>query len=158
MTALPALPVIAVCIVFLDFAIYVQHVVFHKVPVLWRLHRMHHADTDFDVTTGIRFHPIEIILSLLIKIALVLVLGIPAVAVIIFEVVLNASAMFNHANMKLPLWLDRALRAVIVTPDMHRVHIPGTLRKPTAITASACRSGTGCSRPIRHNPAMAMTG
>ncbi|WNJ99677.1 sterol desaturase family protein [Thalassospiraceae bacterium LMO-JJ14] len=122
MTALPALPVIAVCIVFLDFAIYVQHVVFHKVPMLWRLHRMHHADTDFDVTTGIRFHPIEIILSLLIKIALVLALGIPAVAVIVFEVVLNASAMFNHANMKLPLWLDRALRIVIVTPDMHRVH------------------------------------
>jgi len=118
----PALPVIAFSVIFLDLAIYAQHVVFHKVPILWRLHRMHHADTEIDVTTGIRFHPIEIILSLLIKIALVLALGIPAVAVILFEVVLNASAMFNHANMKLPLWLDRILRTVIVTPDMHRVH------------------------------------
>ncbi|MBO6521665.1 MAG: sterol desaturase family protein [Rhodospirillales bacterium] len=119
---LPELPVVLSCILFLDLAIYTQHVVFHKVPVLWRLHRMHHADTEFDATTGIRFHPIEIILSLLIKIALVLALGIPAVAVIIFEVVLNASAMFNHANLKLPLWLDKLLRAVVVTPDMHRVH------------------------------------
>jgi len=119
---MPALAVTAGGILFLDFAIYVQHVVFHKVPVLWRLHRMHHADTDFDVTTGIRFHPIEIILSLLIKIALILALGIPAVAVIVFEVLLNASAMFNHANLRLPLWLDRALRTLIVTPDMHRVH------------------------------------
>lgn len=122
MTALPALPVIALCVVFLDFAIYVQHVVFHKVPVLWRLHRMHHADTEIDVTTGIRFHPVEIILSLLIKIALVVALGIPAVAVILFEVVLNASAMFNHANVKLPPGLDRLLRMLVVTPDMHRVH------------------------------------
>jgi len=100
----------------------VQHVIFHKIPILWRLHRMHHADTDIDVTTGIRFHPIEIILSLLIKIALVWALGIPAVAVILFEVILNASAMFNHANMRLPLPIDRALRRLIVTPDMHRVH------------------------------------
>lgn len=122
MIDLPAVPVIAFSVIFLDLAIYGQHVVFHKVPVLWRLHRMHHADTEIDVTTGIRFHPIEIILSLLIKIALVLALGIPAVAVILFEVILNASAMFNHANMKLPLWLDRLLRRVIVTPDMHRVH------------------------------------
>lgn len=122
MTALPTLPVIALCVVFLDFAIYVQHVVFHKVPVLWRLHRMHHADTEIDVTTGIRFHPVEIILSLLIKIALVVALGIPAVAVILFEVVLNASAMFNHANVKLPPGLDRLLRMLVVTPDMHRVH------------------------------------
>jgi len=119
---IPALAATAGSVVFLDFAIYVQHVVFHKVPVLWRLHRMHHADTEIDVTTGIRFHPIEIILSLLIKIALVLALGIPAVAVIVFEVLLNASAMFNHANMKLPLGADRALRTLIVTPDMHRVH------------------------------------
>ena len=122
LTVLPELPVIAFCVLFLDLAIYVQHVVFHKVPVLWRLHRMHHADTEIDVTTGIRFHPIEIVLSLLIKIALVLALGIPAVAVIIFEIVLNASSMFNHANLKLPLWFDRALRTAIVTPDMHRVH------------------------------------
>lgn len=118
----PALPVVIVCVVFLDLAIYAQHVIFHKIPVLWRLHRMHHADTDIDVTTGIRFHPIEIILSLLIKIALVWALGIPAVAVIIFEVVLNASAMFNHANLRLLLPVDRILRFLIVTPDMHRVH------------------------------------
>jgi sterol desaturase/sphingolipid hydroxylase (fatty acid hydroxylase superfamily) len=119
---LPALGVFAFSVVFLDFAIYVQHVVFHKVPMLWRLHRMHHADTEIDVTTGIRFHPIEILLSLTIKIALVLALGIPAEAVIAFEIVLNASAMFNHANLKLPLGLDRALRTLLVTPDMHRVH------------------------------------
>lgn len=118
----PDLPVVVFFILFLDLAIYWQHVVFHKVPVLWRLHRMHHADTEIDATTGIRFHPIEIVLSLLIKIALVLALGIPAIAVIIFEVVLNASAMFNHANLKLPAWLDKTLRIVIVTPDMHRVH------------------------------------
>jgi sterol desaturase/sphingolipid hydroxylase (fatty acid hydroxylase superfamily) len=120
--SLPVIPVIAFCIVFLDIAIYAQHVIFHKIPVLWRLHRMHHADIEFDVTTGIRFHPIEIVLSLLIKIALVIALGIPAEAVILFEVLLNASSMFNHANLNLPSWLDRNLRTIIVTPDMHRVH------------------------------------
>lgn len=122
LASLPPLPVIAFCVVFLDAAIYTQHVILHKVPVLWRLHRMHHADTEIDVTTGIRFHPVEIVLSLLIKIALVVALGIPAEAVIIFEVLLNASAMFNHANLKLPLWADRMLRTLLVTPDMHRVH------------------------------------
>lgn len=108
--------------IFLDLAIYTQHVVFHKIPMLWRLHRMHHADTDFDVTTGIRFHPLEIILSLLIKIALITTLGIPAIAVIIFEIMLNASSLFNHANLRLPAFIDRNLRLFIVTPDMHRVH------------------------------------
>jgi sterol desaturase/sphingolipid hydroxylase (fatty acid hydroxylase superfamily) len=106
----------------LDLAIYVQHVVFHKVPVLWRLHRMHHADLDIDVTTGVRFHPFEILISLLIKIALILALGIPVVAVILFEVVLNVTSMFNHSNVSMPAWLDRALRFIVVTPDMHRVH------------------------------------
>jgi sterol desaturase/sphingolipid hydroxylase (fatty acid hydroxylase superfamily) len=106
----------------LDLAIYAQHVVFHKVPVLWRLHRMHHADLDIDVTTGVRFHPFEILLSLAIKIAVIVALGIPAVAVVLFEVVLNASSMFNHANVALPSWLDRVLRLIVVTPDMHRVH------------------------------------
>jgi sterol desaturase/sphingolipid hydroxylase (fatty acid hydroxylase superfamily) len=106
----------------LDLAIYAQHIIFHKVPLLWRLHRMHHADLDVDVTTGLRFHPIEILISLAIKIAVVLALGIPAVAVLAFEVVLNAASMFNHANVALPVWLDRALRLVLVTPDMHRVH------------------------------------
>ncbi len=118
----PAFAAIVVCVVLLDFAIYLQHIVFHKVPILWRLHRMHHADTEIDVTTGIRFHPIEIILSLIIKMALIMVLGAPAVAVIIFEIVLNATSMFNHANFRLPLGADRLLRLFIVTPDMHRVH------------------------------------
>ena len=106
----------------LDLAIYAQHVAFHKVPWLWRLHRMHHADLDIDVTTGFRFHPIEILLSMLIKMAVVVLIGVPAVAVIVFEVVLNATSMFNHANAAMPPWLDRVVRLVVVTPDMHRVH------------------------------------
>jgi len=106
----------------LDLVIYVQHVVFHKVPLLWRLHRMHHADLDIDVTTGVRFHPIEILISLGIKIAVILALGIPVVAVILFEVVLNVTSMFNHSNVSMPAWLDRVLRVIVVTPDMHRVH------------------------------------
>src|SRR3990167_8783556 len=109
---------VVLSVVAMDFAIYLQHVMFHAVPVLWRLHRMHHADLDFDVTTGARFHPIEIILSMLIKFAVIVVLGAPALAVIVFEVLLNATAMFNHSNVRMPLSLDR----VIVTPDMHRVH------------------------------------
>ncbi len=106
----------------LDLAIYAQHVAFHKVPVLWRLHRMHHADLDIDVSTGLRFHPIEIVLSMLIKMTVVLLVGIPAVAVVVFEVVLNATSMFNHSNAAMPLWLDRIIRLLVVTPDMHRVH------------------------------------
>jgi sterol desaturase/sphingolipid hydroxylase (fatty acid hydroxylase superfamily) len=109
-------------VIILDLVIYLQHVMFHAVPALWRLHRMHHADLDFDVTTGLRFHPIEIVLSMGIKLAMVLVLGPPAVAVLIFEVLLNATAMFNHSNVRLPLVVDRVLRLVMVTPDMHRVH------------------------------------
>ncbi len=106
----------------LDLAIYAQHVAFHKVPVLWRLHRMHHADLDIDVSTGLRFHPIEIILSMLIKIVVVVLVGVPAIAVIAFEVVLNATSMFNHSNAAMPGWLDRIVRLLVVTPDMHRVH------------------------------------
>jgi len=106
----------------LDFAIWVQHVLFHAVPALWRLHRVHHADLDFDLTTGARFHPLEIILSMLIKFAVIAALGPPLVAVILFEVILNAMAMFNHANIALPAWVDRPLRWLVVTPDMHRVH------------------------------------
>ncbi len=109
-------------VVLLDLAIYLQHVMFHAVPALWRLHRMHHADLDFDVTTGARFHPIEIILSMLIKFAVIAALGPPVVAVIVFEVLLNATAMFNHSNVRMPLTLDRLIRGFIVTPDMHRVH------------------------------------
>lgn len=106
----------------LDLVIYGQHVMFHKVPVLWRLHRVHHADPEFDVTTGLRFHPGEIVLSMILKLATVLALGAPALAVLVFEVLLNATSMFNHSNVRLPLRLDRVLRVFIVTPDMHRVH------------------------------------
>jgi sterol desaturase/sphingolipid hydroxylase (fatty acid hydroxylase superfamily) len=106
----------------LDLTIYAQHVAFHKVPLLWRLHRMHHADLDIDVTTGLRFHPIEILLSMLLKMAVVVLIGVPALAVIAFEVVLNATSMFNHSNATMPLWLDRIVRFLVVTPDMHRVH------------------------------------
>ena len=109
-------------IVILDFIIYLQHVMVHAVPVLWRLHRVHHADLDYDVTTGSRFHTLEIILSMLIKFAVIVLLGPPIVAVIVFEVVLNAMAMFNHGNVGLPKSLDNLLRWLIVTPDMHRVH------------------------------------
>jgi sterol desaturase/sphingolipid hydroxylase (fatty acid hydroxylase superfamily) len=108
--------------VLLDLVIYLQHVVFHRVPLLWRIHRMHHADLDIDVTTGLRFHPLEILLSLLIKIVTITLIGVPALAVLVFEVVLNATSIFNHANAALPEWLDRAARLFVVTPDMHRVH------------------------------------
>jgi len=106
----------------LDLVIYAQHFVFHHVPLLWRLHRMHHADLDIDVSTGLRFHPIEILISLGIKIATVMAFGIPPVAVIVFEIVLNATSMFNHSNVSMPNWLDRLVRLIVVTPDMHRVH------------------------------------
>jgi sterol desaturase/sphingolipid hydroxylase (fatty acid hydroxylase superfamily) len=120
--ALPAWVGVIASVVLLDLAIYLQHVLFHAVPALWRLHRMHHADLEFDVTTGLRFHPIEILLSMLIKLAVVAALGAPAIAVLIFEVLLNATSMFNHSNIRISLGLDRALRWLAVTPDMHRVH------------------------------------
>lgn len=113
---------VVLSVLVLDLAIYLQHVMFHAVPVLWRLHRVHHADLDIDVTTGARFHPIEILLSMIIKMGVVLALGPPALAVLVFEVLLNATSMFNHANARLSLALDRFLRLVVVTPDMHRVH------------------------------------
>ncbi|MGQ0741049.1 MAG: sterol desaturase family protein [Alphaproteobacteria bacterium] len=113
---------IVLSIIILDFAIYLQHVVFHAVPALWRLHRMHHADLDFDFTTGSRFHPGEIFLSMGIKCAIVAVLGPPAVSVILFEILLSASSTFNHGNVSLPPRLERFARWLVVTPDMHRVH------------------------------------
>jgi sterol desaturase/sphingolipid hydroxylase (fatty acid hydroxylase superfamily) len=119
---LPAPAAIVAGVVALDLVIYIQHVVFHHVPVLWRLHRMHHADVDIDVTTGVRFHPLEILLSLGIKIAAVGLLGVPALGVVIFEVLLNATSMFNHTNVALPPRLDRLARWIIVTPQMHEVH------------------------------------
>ncbi len=106
----------------LDLAIYAQHVVFHQVPWLWRLHRMHHADTELDVTSGFRFHPVEIVLSMLLKGVIIVALGVPPMAVLIFEIALNGSSMFNHANVRLPPTVERALRWILVTPGMHRVH------------------------------------
>jgi sterol desaturase/sphingolipid hydroxylase (fatty acid hydroxylase superfamily) len=119
---LPAWAAVAIGVVALDLVIYAQHVVFHYVPPLWRLHRMHHADVDIDVTTGVRFHPLEILLSLAIKMAAVAVLGVPALAVLIFEVLLNATSMFNHSNVTLPPRLDQLARWIVVTPQMHQVH------------------------------------
>ncbi len=113
---------VVLSIVLLDLAIYVQHAAFHAVPLLWRLHRMHHADLEFDVTTGLRFHPIEIILSMVIKLAVISALGAPALGVLIFEVLLNATSMFNHGNVRLATAVDRTLRWAVVTPEMHRVH------------------------------------
>ncbi|MEO9514353.1 MAG: sterol desaturase family protein [Paracoccaceae bacterium] len=113
---------VVIAILVLDFAIWAQHLITHKVPLLWRLHRVHHADVDIDVTTAIRFHPVEIGLSMLLKIGLVYLMGPAAIAVILFEIILNGTAMFNHANIKLPLKLDAVVRRVLVTPDMHRVH------------------------------------
>ncbi|MEO1474934.1 MAG: sterol desaturase family protein [Pseudomonadota bacterium] len=122
LVALPIWLEFALAIILLDGAIWLQHVISHKVPLFWRMHRVHHADRDIDLTTALRFHPFEIALSMLYKAAIVATLG-PAVwAVILFEIVLNGSAMFNHANVKLPGALDRVLRSVVVTPDMHRVH------------------------------------
>ncbi|ELG2043395.1 sterol desaturase family protein [Vibrio fluvialis] len=109
-------------IILLDGVIYAQHVMFHRLPVLWRLHRMHHADQDIDVTTGTRFHPVEIIISMWIKVGAVTLIGVAPLAVVVFEIVLNASAMFNHSNARLPLAIDKWLRILVVTPDMHRVH------------------------------------
>lgn len=133
--------------VVLDLAVWFQHLVSHKVPLFWRIHRMHHADSEVDATTALRFHPIEILLSFLWKGVVIIALGGPVEAVLIFEIVLNGSAVFSHANVRLPLWLDRPLRFLIVTPDMHRIHhwCYRTRRIPT--TDSTFRSGTVCSEP-----------
>jgi len=134
----PAVAVIA-SVVILDFAIYVQHVIFHAIPALWRLHMVHHADVDFDVTTGTRFHPIEMLLSMLIKIVMVTLIGAPALAVLLFELLLNATAMFNHGNIHLPAWIDTPLRWILVTPDMHRVH--------HSVKRAECNSNFGFNLP-----------
>jgi sterol desaturase/sphingolipid hydroxylase (fatty acid hydroxylase superfamily) len=119
---LPGWVVLILSILALDLAIYGQHRIFHAVPWLWRIHRVHHADQEFDVTTALRFHPLEILLSMAIKIAVVMMLGAPPIAVIVFEILLNATAMFNHGNVQLSAKTDRYLRVLLVTPDMHRVH------------------------------------
>jgi sterol desaturase/sphingolipid hydroxylase (fatty acid hydroxylase superfamily) len=120
--ALPIWASVPLAVIALDLAIYLQHVLFHAVPALWRLHRMHHADLELDVTTGARFHPIEILLSMGIKLGVIAALGTPAIGVLLFEVLLNATSMFNHSNVRMPVRLDRVLRWIVVTPDMHRVH------------------------------------
>ncbi|MBI5594688.1 MAG: sterol desaturase family protein [Elusimicrobia bacterium] len=122
LAGLPGWAVWALSLLALDLAVYLQHWACHGVPLLWRLHKVHHADQDIDVTTGLRFHPVEILLSMLYKCAVVAVLGAPPGAVVVFEVVLNATALFNHANARIPLAFDGLLRLVVVTPDMHRVH------------------------------------
>lgn len=122
LTDLPQWLEILLAVVLLDLAIYGQHVMFHAVPWLWRIHRVHHADLEFDVTTGLRFHPVEIVLSMAIKLAVVAAIGAPALAVLVFEVLLNATSMWSHSNIRLPEAIDRTVRRVLVTPDMHRVH------------------------------------
>ncbi|MGM0632618.1 MAG: sterol desaturase family protein [Pseudomonadota bacterium] len=119
---LPAWAALLVAVVVLDFTVWAQHVLFHAVPALWRLHRMHHADLDFDLTTGLRFHPIELLLSFGIKATVVVAIGAPALAVLVFEAILSSLALFNHSNARIPLAIDRVLRWFIVTPDFHRVH------------------------------------
>jgi sterol desaturase/sphingolipid hydroxylase (fatty acid hydroxylase superfamily) len=118
----PYAAAVVLSVVILDFAIYLQHIMFHAVPILWRLHRVHHSDVDLDVTSGTRFHLIEIAISTCIKIAVILLLGPPIMSVLLFEILLNATAMFNHANIRIPLRLDSLLRRFVVTPDMHRIH------------------------------------
>jgi sterol desaturase/sphingolipid hydroxylase (fatty acid hydroxylase superfamily) len=113
----------------LDLIVYLQHVMFHSVPVLWRLHMMHHADLDYDVTTGLRFHPLEILISMAIKFSAIVTIGPSPLTVILFEIILNATAMFNHGNIRLPLGIDKVLRLLVVTPDMHRVHHSVTIRE-----------------------------
>ncbi len=118
----PAILATVLSIILLDLVIYAQHVVFHAYPLLWRLHMVHHTDLDFDVSTALRFHPVEILLSMLVKFAAIAILGAPPVAVLVFEILLNGTAMFNHGNLYLPPRVDRWLRFIVVTPDMHRVH------------------------------------
>ncbi len=113
---------IIIALIFLDLSIYIQHVVFHKIPFLWRFHHIHHLDLDFDVTTGLRFHPVEMLLSMLIKILIVLLMGVPVVAAMLFEVILSTAALFSHGNVTLPGKIDFVLRLMLVTPDMHRIH------------------------------------
>jgi len=119
---IPIILSLLLSVVILDLVIYFQHRLFHKIPLLWRLHRVHHTDVAFDFTTALRFHPIEIMLSILVKILIIFILGAPAIAVIAFEILLSSSALFNHSNIQIPLSIDKVLRLLIVTPDMHRVH------------------------------------
>ena len=120
--SLPSWIEVVLAVLVLDLAIYGQHVLFHHVPALWRVHRMHHADLDIDVTTGTRFHPVEVVLSFGIKFVTVVAIGASSLSILIFEVLLNATSLFNHSNLRLAPRLERLLRWFVVTPDMHRVH------------------------------------
>ncbi len=135
----PAWVAVVAAVVVLDFVVYVQHVVFHIVPILWRLHMVHHADLDLDVTSGARFHTVEMALSMVVKLAVVVALGAPPIAAFTFEVLLNATAMFNHSNVRLAVPLDRVLRWLVVTPDMHRVH--------HSVARAECNSNFGFNLP-----------
>ncbi len=119
---LPVWIAVLCSVILLDLAIYWQHRLFHRVPILWQYHRVHHADLDYDVTTATRFHPIEILLSMVIKMVVIMLIGAPALAVMVFEIILNGCAMFNHGNVRLPSAVDKVVRTFLVTPDMHRVH------------------------------------
>lgn len=122
LTSLPPLLEVLIAIILLDMVVYWQHVIFHRVPSLWRLHQVHHTDRDLDATSALRFHPFEIAISMVLKICVVIVLGVSPIAIIIFEIILNAMALFNHGNIALPKAIDKALRTLFVTPDMHRIH------------------------------------
>ena len=122
LVAMPNWAAIIMAVIILDMMIYWQHVAFHRIPILWRLHKVHHADRDLDASSGLRFHPVEIVISMLYKMVVVVLLGAPVLAVIIFEILLNACALFNHANVRLPRWVERPLRLVMVTPALHRIH------------------------------------
>jgi sterol desaturase/sphingolipid hydroxylase (fatty acid hydroxylase superfamily) len=126
---LPSFLEVAIGVLALDLTVYLQHVLHHAIPLLWRMHMVHHADLDYDLTTGLRFHPVEIIVSMALKLAAIMVLGPPALAVLIFEVTLNATAMFNHSNINIPAAIDRLIRLFLVTPDMHRVHHSVVIRE-----------------------------
>jgi sterol desaturase/sphingolipid hydroxylase (fatty acid hydroxylase superfamily) len=146
-------------VVVLDLAIYLQHVIFHAIPILWRLHMMHHADLDYDLTTGLRFHPIEIILSMGIKLTVVAALGPPALAVLIFEIILTGMAMFNHGNVLLPSKIDEMLRYFVVTPDMHRVHHSVIIRESNSnygfnLSCWDRLFGTYCAQPAKGHEGM----
>ena len=145
----------------LDLIVYLQHVMFHAMPLLWRLHMMHHADLDPDMTTGLRFHPVEILLSMVLKMTVVLALGPPVAAVLIFEVLLNSMAMFNHGNIKIPISVDRWLRWLVVTPDMHRVHHSVIIRETNSnygfsLSIWDRAFGTYCDQPQRGHTGMTM--
>lgn len=146
-------------IVILDLVIYLQHLMFHAAPLLWRLHMMHHADLDFDLTTGLRFHPIEIILSMGLKITVIFALGPPVAAVLTFEILLNGMAMFNHGNIRIPIAVDKWLRSLVVTPDMHRVHHSVIIRETNSnygfnLSVWDRMFGTYCDQPQKGHTEM----